>query len=239
MPTDYFQFKQFKVKHADSTMKVGTDAVLLGTLAKLPFSGKILEVGTGCGVVSLIIAQRCQSYITSIDIHQNSILEAKSNFEESPWNDKLSAQLISFQEFAKKEKQNRFELIISNPPFFQNDLKSPDANRNFARHNDNLSYSDFLSASRDLLSDFGNLSVILPAPESILFIDLAKEDGFHLHKKIEIKPKPDKAFNRAILIFGNYEKEIEIAVLSIRNSNNSYTEDYLKLTKDFYISLKP
>ncbi|MBE0652902.1 MAG: methyltransferase [Bacteroidales bacterium] len=239
MPVDYFQFKKFLVHHAYSTMKVGTDAVLLGTLAEVPARGNILEVGTGTGVISLILAQRCESQITAIDIHQASVWEARANFKGSPWSNRLKALMISYQLYAAQGNPIRYDLIISNPPFFENDLKSPDENRNFARHNDHLSYRDFLSASRYFISEQGQLCLILPPTEAHIFIQEAKNTGFFLQKKIEIKPKPEKEANRLILSFGNQvSNELKTESLTIRNSDNSYTEEYKKLTEDFYVSLK-
>jgi tRNA1Val (adenine37-N6)-methyltransferase len=220
-------------------MKVGTDAVLLGILANLPSNGKILEVGTGTGVISLIIAQRCKAQITAIDIHQASVWEARANFKESPWSDRLKALMISYQLYATQGNPIRYDLIISNPPFFENDLKSTDENRNLARHNDHLSYRDFLLASRYFISENGKLCLILPVNEGKLFIEEAENLGFYLQKKIEIKPKSEKEANRLILSFGNQIlNEIEQESITIRNSDNSYTKAYKKLTEDFYVSLK-
>lgn len=239
MSVDYFQFKQFIVHHLYSTMKVGTDAVLLGTLSDLPTTGKILEVGTGTGVISLILAQRCKAKITAIDIHQASIWEARANFKGSPWSERLKALMISYQLYAAQGNPVRYDLIISNPPFFENDLKSNDENRNLARHNDHLSYRDFLLASRYFISENGKLCLILPVNEGKLFIEEAKSLGFYLQKKIEIKPKPEKETNRLILSFGNQIlHKIKEESITIRNNDNSYSEAYKKLTGDFYVSLK-
>lgn len=239
MSVDYFQFKQFIVHHLHSTMKVGTDAVLLGTLSDLPTTGKILEVGAGTGVISLILAQRCSAQITAIDIHQASVWEARANFNESPWTDRLKALMIPYQLYAKQGNPIQYDLIISNPPFFENDLKSRDENRNLARHNDHLSFRDFLLASRNFISEKGKLSLILPVTEGKLFIEEAKNFGFFLQKQIKIKPKPEKEANRLILSFGNQVMdEIQEESITIRNSDNSYTETYKILTEDFYISLK-
>ncbi len=239
MSVDYFQFKKFIVHHAYSTMKVGTDAVLLGTLTDIPIKGKILEVGTGTGIISLILAQRCEAQITAIDIHQASVWEARANFKESPWSQRLKALMISYQLYAAQGNPIRYDLIISNPPFFENDLKSTDENRNLARHNGNLSYRDFLIASRYFLSEQGKLCLILPPTEAQIFVEEAKNSGFYLQKKIEIKPKPEKEANRLILSFGNQDSQkFKTESLTIRNSDNSYSEVYKKLTEDFYVSLK-
>ena len=133
---------------------------------------------------------------------------------------------------------NKYDLIVSNPPFFENDLKSANSNRNLARHNDNLSFSDFLNASRNFIADDGKLSLILPVTEAELFITEASNYHFFLQKKIIILPKPDKAANRCILSFGNNKETIIEDSLCIRNADNSYTDAYRELTSDYYISLK-
>jgi len=220
-------------------MKVGTDAVLLGTLVEPPKNGKVLEVGTGTGVISLILAQRCEAEITAIDIHQASVWEARANFKESPWSNRLKALMISYQLYAAQGNPVRYDLIISNPPFFENDLKSNDENRNLARHNDHLSYREFLLASRYFISEKGGVCTILPVTEAEIFIEEAKNYGFYLQRKIEIIPKPSKQANRLILSFGNQiSKEVLTKSIIIRNNDNSYTEGYRKLTEDFYVSLK-
>ncbi|MBN1650899.1 MAG: methyltransferase [Bacteroidales bacterium] len=239
MPSDYFQFKQFIVHHTYSTMKVGTDAVLLGSLITIPSEGKILEVGTGTGIISLMLAQRSSAEITAIDIHQASVWEARANFKASPWSNRLKALMISYQLYAAQGNPVRYDLIISNPPFFENDLKSSDKKRNLARHNDHLSYRDFLLASRYFINEQGKLAVILPVAEAENFIREAEQWQFYLERKIEIKPKPKKEANRLILSFGNQApKTLKTEALTIRNNDDSYSEAYKKLTADFYVSLK-
>ncbi len=239
MLTDYFQFKKFGVHHGYSSMKVGTDAVLLGTLANAPAQGRILEVGTGCGIISLILAQRSNAEITAIDIHQNSVWEARANFKASPWNERLKALLISFQAFADRENPIRFDKIVSNPPFFENDLKSPNPDRNLARHNDTLTQRDFLKASRNFITEKGQIAIILPTVEAFSFREEAIHFGFYLFRQIKIIPKAEKKANRMILEFGNEKpEEIISETLTIRNQDNSYSESYRSLTEDYYISLK-
>lgn len=237
MSSDYFQFKQFLVHHNYSTMKVGTDAVLLGTLADVQYVKSILEIGCGSGLISLILAQRSSAKITAIDLHQASVWEARANFKESPWSDRLTALYISYQQFASQGNPARYDLIISNPPFFENDLKSADAVRNLARHNDQLSTLEFLRASNYFLSEAGIICVILPITEAQKFIREAEEQQFYLNKKIEIKPKPSKDANRMILTFSKRKNELKKEVFTIREDSNKYTEEYRKLTEAFYVKL--
>ncbi len=235
---DYFQFKQFVVHHKHSSMKVGTDAVLLGALTKAPQEGNLLEVGCGSGVISLMLAQKSQAKITALDIHQASVWEARANFKASPWSERLQALMISYQLYAAQGNPIRFDLIVSNPPFFVNDLKSPDEKRNLARHNDQLSYRDFLSASRNFIKAQGQLSLILPSIEAQIFIEEARNFGFFLEEEIAIFPKPNKESNRKVMLFGNNaQANLQKKSLCIRENDNSYTQAYRELTEDYYRSL--
>jgi tRNA1Val (adenine37-N6)-methyltransferase len=236
--SDYFLFKQFVVHHKHSSMKVGTDAVLLGALSKVPQKGNILEVGCGSGVISLMLAQKSQAKITALDIHQASVWEARANFKASPWSERLQALMISYQLYAAQGNPIRFDLIVSNPPFFVNDLKSSDEKRNLARHNDQLSYRDFLLASRNFIKEQGHLSLILPSREAQVFIEEARNFGFFLEEEINIFPKPNKESNRKIMLFGNNaQTSLQKKSLCIRENDNSYSQDYRNLTIDYYSSL--
>ena len=169
-----FRFRQFAVAHDRCAMRVNTDAVLLGAWCPLPDEApepRILDIGTGSGVIALMLAQRCPAArITAIDIDEPSALQAADNFCRSPWSDRLTAQHISLQELAsrnhrspRKPRQPRFDLILSNPPYFRNALRNPDPRRSDARHTDSLSFDDLCRCSATLLSDDGTLALILPA----------------------------------------------------------------------------
>lgn len=236
MSNPYFQFKNFKVFHDKSSMKVGTDAVLLPCLTDLSNTHHILEVGCGSGVISLMCAQLSIAEILGIDIHRDSVEQARENFNLSPWSERLQAKPISFQELAAKNNQ-KFDLIISNPPFFIGSLKSPQENRNLARHTDTLSQKDLLQSAHSLLLPHGILSLILPLTEGQELILIAKEEGFHLKSRANIKPKPSKSTNRIAIQLGLNEQEVENKELIIREENNEYTKAYKELTKDFYLAL--
>lgn len=236
MSNPYFQFRNFKVFHDKSSMKVGTDAVLLPCLTDFSNIYNILEVGCGSGVISLMCAQLSHSDILAIDIHEDSVIQTQENFNLSPWSDRLKAKQISFQELAINSKQ-KFDLIISNPPFFIDSLKSPKENRNLARHNDSLSQIDLLQSARQLLKPDGCLSLILPLNEGEEMIKLAKEEGFHLKTRANIQPKPSKPDNRIVVELSLKKQESEYKELIIREENNEYTEAYKELTKDFYLAL--
>lgn len=217
-------------------MKVGTDAVLLPCLTDFSQANHILEVGCGSGVISLMSAQLSQAQIHAIDIHLQSVNQAQQNFKESPWSNRLTVQNISFQEFAQSCTQE-YDLIISNPPFFIDSLKSPIENRNLARHNDHLTHSELLNSARQLLKPNGTLSVILPQNEGVEFTKKALKDGFYLKSRTEIKPKPSKSANRVVIELCLVQQDNHVKQLIIREENNEYTQAYKELTKDFYLAL--
>ncbi len=185
-----FRFRQFAVAHDRCAMRVNTDAVLLGAWCPLPDEApkpRILDIGTGSGVIALMLAQRCPTArITAIDIDEPSALQAADNFRRSPWAERLSAEHISIQELAsrnprspKKPRQPRFDLILSNPPYFRNALRNPDPRRSDARHTDSLSFDDLCRCSATLLSDDGTLALILPADAEADILATAARYGLH------------------------------------------------------------
>lgn len=232
---DFFQFKKFKVFHDSSSMKVGTDAVLLGSYLPLNNSESILEIGCGSGVISLIAAQNSKANILGIDIHKDSVIQAQTNFDASPWADRINAQHISLQELAETSAK-KYDCIFSNPPFFENGMKSPDTKRNMARHNDSLSSLELIFSVKKLLSPIGILSLVLPKTEGEDFIRLAVKHGFFLKKKVQIFPKASKNYNRVIFDLSLEPVPTTCEKLIIREENNEYTNHYRELTKDFYLA---
>lgn len=243
-----FNFKQFDVKQDKSSMKVGTDAVLLGTWVRINTSStNVLEVGTGCGVISLIIAQRYPEVtIDAIDIDQESADEAEENFRNSPWIHRLNAINKSLQEYNTTKV---YDSIISNPPYFNNSLQCPKQQRTNARHTNTLSYNDLLNHSNNLLSNNGSLSVILPFEEGKLFIKLSTEFNFILNRITEVYPTPTSQPKRMLIelikqpattnsITITKVSDIQHSdTLVIENSRHNYTDDYISLTKDFYLNM--
>ncbi len=242
MSSNLFTFKQFVVKHQDSTMKVGTDAVLLGSYLDFQYSKNILDVGTGCGVIALIAAQKSQANqanITAIDIHKPSVEEANYNFKQSPWRNRLTAVPSSFQDFSTLNPE-KFDLIISNPPFFDHSLKSPSKNKSLAKHNDHLFFDEFAKAAAICLQPHGKVAVILPAKESELFMSEMTKVNYQVVQECVIYPKPSKPYNRKIMVFQqtctNHPQHKD--ELIIRNEDNGYTDAYKILTQPSYVSLK-
>jgi len=232
-----FKFKQFEMRHSNSTMKIGTDAVLLGSWFNDSHATNILDIGTGSGVIALIAAQRTTAFIDAIDIHKDSITEAEKNFKTSRWSDRLSAHLVSLQEYSTLSKK-KYNHILSNPPFFVNALKSPDTKRNLARHTDNLSFEDFITFSKNISYPNALLSIILPAKEGVLFRSIAAKHGYFLSRITNIFPTETKKVNRVLMEFILSEEPLSLLIndLYIRKNNNRYSDEYKILTKDFYLN---
>jgi tRNA1Val (adenine37-N6)-methyltransferase len=233
-----FQFKQFSVDDDRSTMLIGTDAVLLGAWAEPSSAKSILEIGTGCGVISLMLAQRSNAQIDAIDIDEESVKQAEANFRQSPWNDQLHSHLISLQEFAaKSEKQ--YDLIITNPPFFVDSLQSPSEKKNRARHTTKFSRKEFIKSIRSLLKPEGNLLIILPFEESRKLSVLAEEEGLTLQKQMNVSPKAGKPFNRILSSYCFFICESSTSEdIVIRGSDNRFTREYITFTDPYYLSLQ-
>ncbi len=233
-----FHFRHFDLEHDNSTLKIGTDAVLLATVADVLSSKRVLDVGCGCGVVAFCIAQRIASNnpeITGIDIDQASIEECiinANNFGLLPAYS-FSFEKTSFQEFAAREHQHSFDLIISNPPFFHGDLKPSDDKRLRSKHGDgSLSFNEIVNCSDRLLDNNGRLAVILPAREADEFQEIAKNKFFCI-RKTSVKPTVKKPIFRIILEFSRNYSETEEHLFSIRDEAQKYTQGYLDLVHDY------
>ena len=230
-----FRFKQFSVEDGECSMKVGTDSVLLGAWAKLPSTGRVLDVGTGCGLLALMVAQRSNALITAIDIDKPSIRQAQENFTDSSWGSRINALVTDFQDFALSTP-GTFDLIITNPPYFINSLKAPHAPRSNARHNDGLPFAKLAAQSFQLLKDDGRLYLILPVNEAKLFTEIALGCGFYLTRQLSVTPVANKPPNRLLMEFNKSASDkVELESLTIRNEYSSYTDAYKELTKDFYL----
>lgn len=223
-----FQFKQFSVSHETSSMKVGTDAVLLGAFIQTEKQEKILEVGTGCGVVALMLAQK-GNRVLAIDIHAPSVEEAQVNFSNSVFAPLLIADEI---DFFKLQAPVKFDRIVSNPPFFQNSLQAPDEARNAARHALNDWVKRFWERAHKLT---GRVNVIIPIE---VFDEWKRESelsNFFLVKKCEVFSRMDKPAIRCILEFYRIEQPLEETYLVLMNEDGTRTKDYAEFAREFYL----
>lgn len=242
-----FFFKKFAVTQEKSAMKVNTDGVLLGAWCSLPSadgldeSFKVMDVGTGTGVIALMVAQRLvtsgvEARITGIDPDSPSAEEAGDNFRESPWCDNLESLPLSLREFLLSSTM-KMDLIVSNPPYFNNSLKAPCSRRSNARHTDNLSFNELVDCSADLISERGALSVILPIEAEREFVTIACAKGFFMVRICRVSTIEGDAPKRVMLEFSRVSRGlINEERLSVQKSPNGlFSDDYRKLTSDFYL----
>lgn len=230
-----FHLKQFSLEHQRSTMKVGTDALLLGLWVGLDGVKQILEIGTGCGIISLLLASRCKAEIQAIDIDKASVDEAKINFNNSPFHYRIQAFRSGFQEI-EEDKIQLYDLIISNPPFFINDTRSDKETISNARHGDTLSFVEICKKSIQLLQPTGKLALVLPYDESREFINMGVKHGLFLENRQLIFPKRGLQPNRVNLIFGFKPCDIKETKFVIREENGDFSQEYNRLFKDYLIA---
>ena len=215
-------------------MKVGTDGVLLGAWTKIKDSKTILDIGTGCGLIALMLAQKSRARIIGIDIDESSAIQAMENSEDSKWHKRVTIINSSIQDFVKSTNE-KFSLIVSNPPFFNESLKSPNPNKSLAKHSDELSYSDLANSVSRLLSDDGRFCIILPFVEFQNFKNIALIEGLYISKITNVRAKENEKFKRVIAEFTKVKSQIIENELAIRDLENQFTHEYLEITKDFYL----
>lgn len=234
-----FQFKRFTIQQDKCAMKVGTDSVLLGAWAPVdnhPYS--VLDIGTGTGLIALMIAQRSNAeQIDALEIDDAAYEQAVDNFENSPWGDRLFCYHAGLDEFME-EPEDEYDLIISNPPFYTEDYTSGNEQRDTARFAEALPFEDLTEAAGLLLSEKGIFCVIIPFKEEARFIALAAGEGLYPFKITRVKGTPTTDIKRSLLAFSFAEnKDTAIDELIIEIARHDYTPEYTKLTKDFYIKM--
>ncbi len=233
-----FQFKRFTVLQERSAMKVGTDGVLLGAWTSVdqqPYS--ILDIGAGTGIISLMLAQRSNAeQIDAVEIDEDAYEECVENFENSPWSDRLFCYHTSFAELIS-EPEDKYDLIISNPPFHSEDYFSGDEKRDAARFTNSLPFEELLSGVATLLSQNGIFSTIIPFSAEDKFVEIAKSNSLFPYKILRVRGNPDSELKRSLISFSRNNFEIEIGELIIENSRHNYTAEYIELTKDFYLKM--
>lgn len=220
-------------------MKVGTDGVLLGAWAEVSQVARILDVGTGTGLIAIMMAQRCASAaIDAVEIDDKASQQAIENVAACPWKDRIAVVNDSFQHFAATACR-RYDLVTCNPPYFRKALRSPVASRSVARHDTDLSYGDLLCHAAAIITAEGRLAVIVPAGETDPLIEMAYLSGLFVYRVLKIKPLPDKPVIRVMMeLSRNRIPSHEESTLIIRNQDQiTYTDDYRNLTRDFYLTM--
>ncbi|HQW69144.1 MAG TPA: methyltransferase [Flavobacterium sp.] len=234
-----FNFKQFSVQQDKCAMKIGTDAVLLGAWCPIdnnPFS--VLDIGAGTGILSLMLAQRSHAeQIDALEIDEDAYEQCVENFEASPWSDRLFCFHAGLDEFID-EPEDEYDIIISNPPFYSEDYKTDNSQRDLARFQDAMPFEELIEATNLLLSENGIFAVIIPFKEEERFIDLCAEVELFPVKVTRVKGSHTTPIVRSLLAFKRYELSVLTAdELVIEINRHEYTDDYINLTKDFYLKM--
>lgn len=231
MSSPSFRFQQFEVFHDRCGMKVGTDGVLLGAWVKPLEAHRILDVGTGCGLIALILAQRSAAEIIGVEFDAAATDQALENGQNSPWPERIRMVHTDFRIFS----EGLFDLIVSNPPFFQNALRAPAPLRNQARHDVTLSYAELISKSESLLTPQGRLAVILPSPAQQEFEDLCWASNLYLKRCCEVSTIQGQAPKRVLMEFSRQHGETERTTLAVGIKGNARSDAYSALTSDLYL----
>lgn len=228
-----FQFKNFSINQSKKVFRVGTDGVLLGAISGVESVKTILEVGTGTGLISLMLAQRNpDAQILALDINEEAKNLADENFRNSPFGERLSVELQDFKDF---KTQQRFDLIISNPPYFKENSSNKDI---LARQQTELSFENLIEKSAEILSENGRLAVIIPFESGAYFEEISLKNKLFLSRKVQIFGIKNSAPKRWILEFALNQKEISEEEFTVEKFPRVYSEEYLELTKEFHLFQK-
>ncbi|MDL2245441.1 methyltransferase [Parabacteroides sp. OttesenSCG-928-J18] len=237
MPNSFFHFKQFTIRHDKCAMKVGTDGVLLGAWAYADKAKRVLDIGTGSGLIALMIAQRSQALIDAIDIDEGAYVQSLENVADSPFSERIRVFHQSLEQFAS-EKRDSYDLIVSNPPYFISSLKPPTENRSIARHTDTLALDDLIRLSRSMLSDDGRLALILPYDQEKQLYDLTESEGLFVIRQTNVIPVVGSRPKRLLVeIIQKPSPTLTIETLTIEVERHKYTPEYQTLTSAYYLNM--
>jgi tRNA1Val (adenine37-N6)-methyltransferase len=234
MPNPYFRFKQFTIQQDRCAMKVCTDSCILGAWTALRISGakRILDIGTGTGLLPLMLAQKSEAFIDCIESDPESSAQAGENIQQSPWGERIRGIQGDVRKYSF---QSAYDFIITNPPFYESDLRSPEQKKNKAKHDESLTLDELVSAIRTGLQADGAFSILLPFHRTDYFKNLAGANGFYLREKLTIRQTPRHAPFRTICLFGFQEPGGLISnELIIKDEKGKYSLEFEELMSDYY-----
>lgn len=232
MSNDWFRFKRFMVNQEDCAMKVGTDGVLLGAWFPAEAGMRVLDIGTGTGLIALMAAQRGAGSVTAVEIDPSAAAQAVRNAAGSEWADRIDVVVCDITDYHTDIK---FDRILSNPPYFRDSLRSPDAGRNAARHNDSLSYEALVRCSVSMLAPGGLLCVVLPYDASNEFVQCSQTTGLYLSRRTDVVTASGREPKRSLLSFAGVYTNPVTDVLCLRDEVGNESAEYVELVKDFYL----
>lgn len=253
MPNNYFQFKQFTIQQEKAALKVSTDSCLFGawiaeevqntkyevrtesrSLATHHLPLTILDIGAGTGLLMLMLAQKCDALIDGIEIDEPSYQQAKENLEASSWKERLQLFHADVKLFSFTKK---YDLILSNPPFYEGDLNATSTNRNVAMHDAGLKLDELVAIVAANLTEEGSFAVLLPHTRSTYMVELANAVDLYLQKHVRVKQTVKHGYFRSMMLFSRMKTEPVVEELAIKDGNNQYTNEFIRLLKDYYLYL--
>ncbi len=233
-----FRFKQFSISDSCCAMKLSGDAVLLGAAANAGPAENILDIGTGCGILALMLAQKSKALIDAVEADVNAATQASANFEQSPWKGRIKTHPLSIQEYTEKCTK-KYDCIICNPPYFQGQLKSACPAKSKARHNSSLDFDQLSHCVSRLLSKTGTFWAIMPVSEKNNFLKAFLKSGLYCFENIFIGDKPGRKPKRLISCFSfSVPESVSEQTLILKKADNSPSADFVTLTKDFYMEFR-
>jgi tRNA1Val (adenine37-N6)-methyltransferase len=237
MSNGYFRFTQFTVWQDKCAMKVCTDACLFGawTANRIKSTRRMLDIGAGTGLLSLMAAQKSTGPIDAVEIDTVASVQAGENFQRSPWPERLSVINASVQQYADTFK-GQYDLIFSNPPFFSKDLKSPDGKRNLAFHSEALSLEELFHAAQKMLAPKGLFSLIVPYHRAPFIEKIGEEEGFYVLEKVNVRQTVRHSYFRTMYLFCRMpEADAAVSEITIKNEHHQYTPEFSEIMKDYYL----
>lgn len=233
-----FRFQRFAIDDDRCGMKIGTDAVLMGAWANVDHCKRILDIGTGCGIIAMMLAQRIESttgQIDAIEPDASAAQQATQNVQSSPWPNRITIFNQSLQEFTVAYASPNYDLCVSNPPFFSNSTPSMASNKRQARHTIDLTREQIFDSANRLLTPTGSLCLILPIDQLNETQAIANQQGFYIKAQTSVRPLPDKKFKRVLLRFNRQPTTCHHDELTIESRRHEFTEQYEALTRNFHL----